>query len=584
MDKDLQAILDRMPCSSNEVFNQFLLEAREGYEDALPQIARMLHHGIGVPKDDTLVDEITCWCRREGACPSWLIEVPHVMDPALSYREDEILRLITLYKRGEFRALGVAIKAVQQERALYERFSGDMSRLLKRKDDEDREYGLWQAVWSLDERLNTNERMQSQAMEAIQGEYISDDDPYIAIAYLEKVVSYSQTDACRYVFEEILSALEENSPVDVYAFYRGLFQIVEGSYTEAWETFLKSSDKRCRLSQAYMLIHGIGVTQDLVSAMRILKDYPEDGYALYLLAVARYKVRPDRSIVPEEVNELLMESHRLGYQPAKSALLMMRYQCDPLSTGKIGSSFQREIQDYGLKMRDRDALGLFQYHCYREQMMSDDLDEEEQLAKALTGGAAPYSPLGNYAVALLALEVDEPTDVYWEKAARGINQSSSCRLYGVRNALMDYLFGDKPSDLEGMLTLLGNMGTSSRDLEDLFCVISLYRCSPNKSLIQKLAESMVERFCQPTATDLEKLLAALLCYAGYFQIEDREVVIRSLKETDKVSDPLLRRIRNKLIRANLLQEEIPLSAEKEMDTLGVDWLDHFIGYHFFHYA
>lgn len=62
------------------------------------------------------------------------------------------------------------------------------------------------------------------------------------------------------------------------------------------------------------------------------------------------------------------------------------------------------------------------------------------------------------------------------------------------------------------------------------------------------------------------------------------MVIRCLKETDKVSDPLLGKIRNKLIRANLLQEEIPLSAEKEMDTLGVDWLDHFIGYHFFHYA
>ena len=149
---------------------------------------------------------------------------------------------------------------------------------------------------------------------------------------------------------------------------------------------------------------------------------------------------------------------------------------------------------------------------------------------------------------------------------------------------MSDLFGDEPSDLEGILTLLGDMGTSSRDLEDLFCVISLYRCSPNKSLIQKLAESMVERFCQPTATELEKLLAALLCYAGHYQNEDRELVIRCLKETDKVSDPLLRRIRNNLIRANLLQEEIPLSAEKEMDTLGVDWLDHFIGYHFFHYA
>ena len=61
-------------------------------------------------------------------------------------------------------------------------------------------------------------------------------------------------------------------------------------------------------------------------------------------------------------------------------------------------------------------------------------------------------------------------------------------------------------------------------------------------------------------------------------------MIRCLKETGKVSNPLLGKIRNKLIRANLLQEEIPLSAEKEMDTLEVDWLDHFIGYHFFHYA
>lgn len=249
-----------------------------------------------------------------------------------------------------------------------------------------------------------------------------------------------------------------------------MVSLCEADYNQAYESFCQSSLRKSRLGQAYCLIHGMGTPVDHPKARMILKDYPDDAFACYLLTVSLYRTRTSAEI-PAEVTELLNESCEMGYQPAETTLLLMKLAyTNQVEEGIADDELIRSItKKVDKSFSDSEAVGanlflgchkllrfLNVYKAKEDKNSDENADSIEDLR--LRGESIVneyYARLSSLVAYLRALCQQTFSDTYrmedWLKGLNGFNQSPEVRAWAVGTALTSSGVYEDDSDYNPLL-------------------------------------------------------------------------------------------------------------------------------------
>lgn len=580
----------------------------QGDLQALPSIARRIEFGIGLECKPKLAEQVYDWCVATHNCLDWQLREWH-RSGEQPWSASEVKELLFRCEKTNVFAFSVLVEAIVSDGELLHRFKKQAlqayQRLAKQVSPFHEVLQLWHARLLLDPRMKPSEEVVDEYMDVLEEHIHMDTDPTLALFFLEKAVRMKQADLGTFDLKGALSAVKCSRAPEAYAFYKGLVALCEGRYQEAYPAFASAEDARCRLSQAYCLIHGLGVPVDHDAARAILKAFPNDGFALFLLAVSLYRTRGGDG-VPDEVIELLDESYRLGYRPAKVTKFSMVFR----TTIAVQKEAEKRVACWDRLSNIADderngmAYGFYQFGMLQKSFarlqskvsaLGDFSRAQEAIAAdeevQLWGGDIMdvddivCSALGCYSRAFYEEHIiGESESHYWEEGLKRFNQSAAARRWALCIALVDTVFGNFLNDMEFLLSLYRSFGASDEELLAWYMVISLNESVLNLETRAHLARAVVEMFRSDGASPLEKALLACLCCNDMFDSKDLALTEQALRETADVEDVLIQELRHKAMLSADLDGDHIGSTLLECRMVGdADWLDQFIGYSFFDY-
>lgn len=612
MARDLNEILSELGGRKWKAkFGDRLLQARDGDWKAVAEIADYLRQDDLNRYHRVLAKELYQWLVDEGygLYYAYLCDIMHRLDPSLPYTETDVNLLLPYCQQGGSYVFGVLVKAIQSDTELLDRYKDQVLLVFKQMTnghpEDNWELSLWYDVLILDERMEYSAEKRNAALADMEGCIQYGNDPYVAVRYLEETVRRNQSSQESWDFGNALSVLSCSVDDQDYWFYKGLCALCVANYSEAFNSFGIGKDKRSRLARAYCLIHGMGTPVDHTVARAILKDYPDDAFALYLLAVSLFRTADHPKELPPEVTELLEESKRLGYKAAGITLGQMKLICcfSELDDEKRESILD-EIRslDLGIGYASICAVNCFFVYCRCLNRVLESFrlgssvtgysveeylrSKEIRLAKKIMG--IKYNrvlPLTGYSRALMRSNVvKEPATEDYIDGLYGFNQSPILRKWAVEKALIGILFEGYCTRTDYVLQLLRNMGRSEKELLLLDIAIHILEHDELYSLRKTLGKGFLNVFGEEIKDPLIKLLRAKCCLDRSYEKEASQELRKTLRATAKVKDYLLIELRNRMIQYDSLEDKIPLIMDQSpINETNEDLLLHTVGYAFFDY-
>lgn len=603
MAKDLNELLDRLAEKHQELIDpESIREARNGNWGQLAEFVLMLRVD-DASKEDLILAQELCEYLVENGHPQYKSdrdEIAHSLNPSLPYSVEDVKAYLALCRQGKSEVFGLLVKAIQSDTALFHRFKTQVAqtyKCLQRKDElYENDLHVWNALLTLDPRSKSSAIEIDDALFDLQCGIDKDSDPYIAVAYLDYISHLGVQARLDADYKEALANIVIHGKDADIAFYQGLDALFQADYGSVYVSFCKSEDKRCRLAQAYCLIHGIGTEVNHEAGRAILKDYPEDGFALFLLAVSLFRTNPDKTVLPAEVTELLDEAYRLGYRPAGDTKVLMDLYCRNQS--KAASTVDCGSMEIEMSAKGHESNGGICFVSYlyclgklRGMGLYENMDEDFFLSEEhrrfvdtmLEIGTNDPTPLAAVSIAMFQRNATEyPETDMWEKALHGLYQSPLARRYTLDRAVVERLL-EGVGNIETLLEYLIHMGVDDQQLMLWSAALNI-----SKSFKQeKLGKALDRGFCQLFASQADCPLVKLLI--AYFREETSEdkdcpFIKEAFSETVDVRDNMVVLLRNKLIERYDLDEEFPI----QKDGLLLDEFDHnllyqYIGYSFFDY-
>ena len=533
----------------------------------------------------------------------YLLELEHDLDPSLPYTEDVFLRLIELGGQDDPVLLAMMVKAVQSNGQLFENQTKLLRGLLDAKrtsKDASVDITMWLAVLEIDPRMSCDQAQVDRALSLLYDNMDAQTESYILVRYLDRVAHLTQLEFKRREYQKALDLLKGCGAEADWAYYREVFAVCEAEYSMAYQSFCGADDRRCRLAQAYCLINGMGTEVDHQTARAILKDYPEDGYALYLLASSLYKCRENRSTNPPEVSELLEESYRLGYKPAKGTSFLMVLDGinrggEPLSVNELCK------QAFTYMSPNKDGLinGSICYMAYMYligqfgkvmkkrsvDMISGKRIQSVSLAMLAFSAHCDYvSPISAYLRGtFFQLTMEDDVTKHWVSGLNCLNQSPFVRRWALNQAFLNAWMCGHENLRDTLLSYFVAMGTTEEDMRVISAALTLKGSGKSAKLPAAQTKEFCEFFDKPDASPLTKLLLAGI-YANQDEFHNKEFVRKLIEETRGVDDELLVELRSINILAAQLQDEYEDEiVYNDFSERSPDWLENFIGYNFLDY-
>lgn len=612
MTRDLNEILSELDERNWEakVVNR-LRQARKGDWCAVVDIADYLRNDDLNRYHWVLAKELYQWLVDEGRefYFAYLCDIEHRLDPSLPYTESDVLLLMSYCQQGGQFVFGMVVRALQSDTALFNRFKGQVLQLYKhmtkRRSEDDLALKLWYYVLILDERMNYPQEERETALLDMGCCLKCSTDSYVVTQYLERIVRRNQRYQENWDFRFALVILSRSGEDNLYMFYKGLCALCVGNYSEAFTSFGIGQDMRNRLARAYCLIHGMGTPVDHAAAREILKGYPNDAFALYLLAVSLFRTFDHPKELPPEVIELLEESKRLGYQAAGITLDQMRLIC-AFYTGDVAkkTSIYNDIKSHASKVSPLSlyAIGCFDIYniCANKvkayiqlggRYAGFNIDEylcSEEINSAKKSMEIEFPavlPLTAYSRALMRCNVLKESSIDdFIDALYGFNQSPVLRKWAMEKALIDILDEGYCGQTNYVLQLLRNIGMSEKEVLLWDMSIHISERDGVSPLWATLAEGFLDLFDAGANDPLIKLLRAKYCSDRSYEEERAKEFRETLRATANLKDNLLIELRNRLIQGVELEDKIPqIKGQSPINEYNEDLLFHTVGYAFFDY-
>ena len=606
MSVDLNALWDRLPDWKEEQLGEMVRKAKSGDVDEVWNVACALQQGQGIERNLPLAKELFQWLVEQGyeEDEADVIQLNHLMDPSLPYTAVEIKKCLGWCRKDYDYVFmfGMVVKAIQSDDQLFHRFKAQVmqayKRLLLTLDDVDIYLDQWHAVLVLDERMHSGEDEIQAALSVLSDTISSETDADVAIQYLEYAIRRNQRDQLSGDFSAI-ECLKSHGCVEEVNFYSGLAALCEADYAQAYTSFCQSESKRCRLGQAYCLIHGMGTPIDHQQAREILKAYPDDAFALYLLAVSLYRTRTSTEI-PSEVKELLEESYQMGYKPADTTRLLMELAySDHEEESYLDELMRKIVKKVEKTSSDAEAVGALLFLCCHKVLRfyydidpegdkADDLREITDRAEGiLNRHYTCVSPLAAYVRALCRQTF---SDTYrmedWLKGLNGFNQSPEVRAWAVGMAVVQSWRYEDEFNYTPLLGYYLKFVGENTDLPILCAYMSTRLSRRGVEVIVELFRGLM-RLLQGLAekSPFAKILIAFLQAMDLGGEKDPELIRQYLTETADVKGPFLLRFRNQAIVAAHLEQELGIiEPVPELNEFEPEWLNNFIGYAFMDYT
>ena len=611
MTKDIKELIEETGLGENGAYGRYLREAKMGDHTAVQEIADLLRLSPDSMKDIRLAGELYQWLVEQGdrSYQPHVEEVTRFISPQLPYSETDVKTYLLWCREGLPFIFGMVAKALLSDTRLFHRFKAQAMQAYRRMahggQDEMDELGNWRALLVLDPRSKSSEEQIDDALFHLQSSIDETTDPYIAVRYLDRALHDHQRNHKIWECHLALECLRTFQRTADHSFYAGVYHLTEGDYGKAKEAFSGSEDKRCRLSLAYCLIHGFGTDVNHEEARRILKDYPDDAFALYLLAVSLYRCSTDQNEIPPEVTELLEESCRVGYKPADTTLGLMRFENAFKNTNL--DEIDRSLASF-MNTKDVEKLPaiyggachiIFQL-CLAHKMVRLDNDTEDGIGSReeffqsedyetyesiINTDAVELTPLAAYSRGLMHRYMMNKVDVMeWVQGVFGFNQSIAARRWGLDNALFISLFDGDDNGSEDILRYMAHLGWSPRDVAIWNAALSVNWHKFQPSLQETLRVGFLSLFGEEKDDPLLTLLKAKFRVNETWNQSDVDYVREALRKTEGVTDHLLAQLRKMLIASLRLSNEFEHRLlEQPIDDFSPDFMEHFIGYAFFDY-
>lgn len=604
---DLHTLWNRLPERYEEELTEIVMKAKAGDEVEVCHLAKHLKQGTGIKKDWPLAKELFQWLVEQDheTAEAEVMHLNHLMNPALPYTAMEIQKWLNwcCEQEDDVFLFGLVVQAMQSDDQLFYQFKYQViktyKQLLIALDKQDTYLEQWQAVLVLDERMHSGADELRAALSLLSDTISFQTDAYVVITYLECAIRLNQRYQIAVNFS-VIDYLRYHGCQEEVAFYSGLASLCEADYAQAYESFCQSEQKRCRLGCVYCLIHGMGTPVDHQQARAILKNYPDDAFALYLLAVSLYRTRTTAEI-PVEVTELLEESYAMGYKPADTTRLLMELayseQTDRETENtewmkKLGKKLKR-------KVFDAEVVGAILFAgCHRLLRIISQIGSDDELADSvsiITENAkrilnidyGNYSPLAAYMRALCQQTFSGTYRMKdWLKGLNGINQSPQVRAWAVGAALlMPWMYEDEYNHTL-LLSYYRRLLGVDMDLPILCTYLSSQSCSKDQKAICELFQGIIRLLQGLTEkTAFAKILIAFFQAFGFVEEKDPAQIRQYLLETAEVKQPFLVKLRNLTIMTSKLDQEISITKPApDMIETKPEWINHFIGYAFMDYT
>lgn len=611
MGRDLKAILGELGGNkAKALFDDKLMRAKNGDWSAVVYIANKLRRNAEKKRDLVIAKELYECLVAEGEdqYTVYVIEVEHLLNPSSRYSEEEVQMLVDHCCQGQ-QEFGFMVKAIQSATPYFQRFKSKAVEtyhfLANKWYDEDQELRCWYLALVLDPRMESEKSVVQDALSELSECFEVCTDPYIAKCYLDAVVLRHQRFQEDWPMDEALECLVKANKLEDYYFYKGVRALCVANYDLAYRSFGKNCDKRNRLAQAYCLIHGMGTTVNHSVAQDILKDYPDDSFALYLYAVSLFRTADHPKELPAEVDRLLAESLRLGYGPAENTRYQMEALCCLYSSNLI--KLAELIDQLNIRaLKESDAAAYGTYCCVLYQLcinkVLQGLEKEDAHAtpslktcrmlldgnhtkRVINGKVPEVTPLAAFSRGLFFSRVERySAGDYWAEGIRGFNQSPVLRKWGMQKALVDYLFEGKGDHMDEVFRLYLNMGGNEKDMLLWHVAIDIFSQHENTEFKDSLIDGFLGLIGKENKNHLCSLLKARFYLERKNNREDGTELRKLLEETANVNSPLLICLRNRITKEARLEKKIPLNLSNYLvNEVNEDLLVYSMGYAFFDY-
>ena len=537
-----------------------------------------------------------------------VIRLNHEIDPALAYTRKEVKQLLKYNTDFAVRAYACLAKAVLSDDTLYKDYHCKVEQFFY-KIIEDNDLDAYASLeitpwWYLTHLHPQNFPTIEQCRSFVRSlsEQSNDlTDPLLATKYLDYAYECAKRELIAPDMEVALQFLSEHGSADVFAYYKGLYGLFSTDYEEAYASFCQGSDKRCRLAQAYCLINGIGTVGDCQAGLRILEDYPEVTYALYLKGIGLLRANPDGA-VPAEAVGLLMAAFEKGYRPAMYDLSILRLlhgdhyglpdKIDVKQSMQIAMSAEDEINQAStltklyLQMKEPIEKILADpknWAFFHNEDYQSELDESIAVYKEFEDHVGSVQlPLWGYtkffADQALLRDLDDET---LRIGMFSICQSPRMRKWATITYFDYAIRNPKFADFSMLALVLRHLGLTVKELVVCARFWQLFTAEKYGMSFHCMVENFIEDNAG-TDSPFVKLLLAWLYTSDSLYMRDRDKVAGYLRETMQVQGDFLKAFHNKFASDILLEEyyiefDEPLWYEVEQD----DWLKDLLGYSFF---
>lgn len=611
MARDLKQILSELGGRNGRAHGDSLRLAHSGDWYGVAKVADCLRRNANSSRNLSLAKELYEWLVERGRDEylPFVCEIEHLLTPDLAYTEREVQ--LFLDNCGEFgtEMFGCLVKALQSNTQLFDRFKEQALQsydfLFKRWDTEDTELSMWYKVLILDPRFKSKPSVYREALSDLEDEIDIYTNPYIVERYLDAAIGRNQRFMESWHLQSALDCLSGAKKLPSYYFYKGLCALCNAEYTLAFKSFCNNSNKRNQLAKAYCLVHGMGTPVNHVSAQEILRAYPDEPFAKYLLAVSLFRMSDHPKTIPTEVAELLHEAQQLGYTPAEHALCQMDLLCCfyAQDLNKLNAIIE-EVQTHALKDKDPAAYGtccyLLYLRCIQKLLILLDSgpgrtnqaahrymesSEYRESCKVINLKRSELTPLAAYSRSLMAYNVTQESQrEQWVIGLHGFNQSPLLRKWGVQKALLSGLFSTSLEQEVELFHIFRNLGANDKEVLLWHAAIQMGEYVDNPDFRNTLVSGFLDLLTLDTRNPLHNLLRAWFYLEHLSDKKVGKVLQGILKETADVKDSLLVGLRNRIIQTGKLESSFPLNLDDYLiSEVSEALLVHTTGYAFFDY-
>ena len=610
MNEDLKNLLNRVPTVEDFDLKETIDEIEKGQFSDLEWLVEDL-----LEKEPS--KDVLCWTRD---LYLWLtknmnakfnfevIVLNHLIDPNLAYTRAEVKQFLKYNSNYAARAYVCLAKAILSDDTLYKDYHQDVERFFnKMSEDPNLDTcstmyltSWWHLTHLHPEFFPTIEQFRS-FVRSLNEQFDDMTDPILATKYLDYAFEYAKRDLIAPDMEVALQFLSKHGSADVLAYYKGLYGLFSTDYQVAYASFCQGSDQRCRLAQAYCLINGIGTVGDCQAGLRILEDYPEVAYALYLKGVGLLRDSPDGA-VPAESVELLMAAFEKGYRPAlydlsilrllhgdnyglaakvnvKHSLQIAMAAEDEMNQASTMAKLYLQMKEPIQRILADPKKGAFLFNTDYQSELDESIAVYKEFESHVVSVQLPLWAYTKYfADVALLRELDAET---LRIGIFSICQSPRMRKWATL-LYFDYAIRN-PKDVDfSMLTLLlRHMGLTEKELAVCTRFWQLFTAENYGMTFYRMAENFIEDNAG-TDSAFVKLLLAWLYTSDSLYMRDWDKVSGYLAETMQVQGDLLKAFHNRM-SIEIIKEDYYVEFD-EPTWFGVvegDWLKDLMGYSFF---